>query len=315
MQFCLLVLTVLCGSVLWAEDGSNIPPFRVGFSRRLFTDVNENDAKASIRAWAQVVARERGLNMSPAAQLFDNVAQMTAAMKNGAVEAICAPFDDYFVIACEVQLSECFAIQMSGDVLDEYLLLVRADGPIRDLPALQGQRLVFHNSARMCLATDWLDTLLLTNGWSGAEGFFREVTRLQKLSPSVLRVFFRQADACLVEKSGFTTMCELNPQLRSKIKILASSPPLLPGVMFFRKDFDSPEKGKIMAALEGLHETPTGQQVLTLFQSEKLVPISQAQLGDTESFLHEARRLRSATTLTLSIEASPGPTPAGDARP
>jgi hypothetical protein len=78
LSCCLLVLLVLYGPPLRVEDDTNAPPFRVGFSRRLFTDVNENDAKtASIRAWAQTVARERGIHMDPVAQLYDGIAEET----------------------------------------------------------------------------------------------------------------------------------------------------------------------------------------------------------------------------------------------
>lgn len=306
---------ILACPLLGAEGGASVAPFRVGFSRSLFTDVNENDAKASIRALAQALVRERGINMSPAAQLYDRPSEMAAALKNGEVEVICAPFDEYHVIDGEVKLSDRFGIQIGGDVFDEFLLLVHTESQIGDLAALRGRQLLWHDNARTRMAMDWLNTLLVTNGFSEARGFFKEVTRCGKLSPTVLRVFFRQADVCIVAKSGFRTLCELNPQLQLKLKILASSPPLMPGVMFFRKDFDSPEKDKIMATLEKLHETPSGQQVLTIFQSEKLVPIHTDQLADTESFLRNVNRLRFDATIARNVEASSGPAPAGGAHP
>jgi phosphonate transport system substrate-binding protein len=277
----------------------------------MFTDVNENDAKASIRAWAQTVARERGINMDPVAQLYNGTAEVIAAMKKGEVDAVSVLFDEYLAVSQQVEISNRFMTQTSGNLFEEYVLLIHVDGPIRDLAALRGQSLVLHSGARTCLAADWLDTLLLSNGWSRMDGFFKEVRKLPKLSPTVLQVFFHQADACVVAKSGFNTLCELNPQLRSKLKILFFSPPLAPALLCFRKDFDSPEKDKIMAAFERLHETLAGQQVLTIFQSEKLVPISQDQLADTETFLREARRLRAAVDPARRIKPAAVSTSSG----
>jgi ABC-type phosphate/phosphonate transport system substrate-binding protein len=315
MRICVFLFLVLCCPALRAEDGEHAPLFRVGFSRRLFTDVNENDAKASIRAWAQTVAHERGIHMDPVAQLYDRVAEMIAAIRNDEVDAISVLFDEYLVLSPQVEISNRFMTQVNGSLFEEYLLLIHVDSPIYDLSTLQGRCLALHSGARMCLAVDWLDTLLLSNGWSGTDGFFKEVRKLPKLSPTVLQVFFRQADACVVAKSGFNTLCELNPQLRSKLKVLAFSPPLAPALLCFRGDFESPEKSKIMAAFEGLHETLAGQQVLTIFKAEKLVPITADQLADTKSFLIEAARLRSAANPGQSVESATGSTRFEEARP
>jgi hypothetical protein len=87
-------------------------------------------------------------------------------------------------------------------------------------------------------------------------------------------------------------MSELNPQLRHKLKPITKSSPLVPAIMCFRKDFESPEKDKVMHALRELHTTPAGEQVLTIFQSQALVEVEEEALLTTAAFIEETRALR-----------------------
>jgi hypothetical protein len=86
----------------------------------------------------------------------------------------------------------------------------------------------------------------------------------------VLPVFFRQSDACVVTRSGFETMVELNPQLGRQLKILARSPEVVPAVFCFRADYAAGFKEDLFAGVRDLHKSAAGQQVLTVFQSDKI---------------------------------------------
>ena len=44
---------------------TNRTQFRIGVSSATFTEVNENDAKAGMKVWAQTLLRERGLPVEP----------------------------------------------------------------------------------------------------------------------------------------------------------------------------------------------------------------------------------------------------------
>ncbi len=50
--------------------------FRIGFSRGMFTDVNENDARAAIKVWGETIAEERGVPADPDPAIFKDMAEM-----------------------------------------------------------------------------------------------------------------------------------------------------------------------------------------------------------------------------------------------
>jgi phosphonate transport system substrate-binding protein len=83
-------------------------------------------------------------------------------------------------------------------------------------------------------------------------------------------VFFRQVDACVVTRRAFNNMSELNPQLSQRLRVLVSSPELVPGGFAFRKGYDDPTRELIIADLERISSSPAGAQFLTLFQSGAL---------------------------------------------
>lgn len=298
MCFAAATLFLLILSTAAAAAGKT-QPFRVGFSRSLFTNVNDADARAAIKSWSRTVAREHGINVDPSAQLYDRTAGMVAAMRQGAVDAMSMRFDEYFTLSREVHTSHWYVTQTAGKLFEEYILLVHADAGYANLDALKGHALILHDSVRTCLAVEWLDYLVIQQGHAvAADGFFEEIEKVGKVSSAVLPLFFGQAVAAVVAVSSFEMMCELNPQIRLKLRPLVKSRPFVPAVMCFRKDFESPEKKRLLKALSQLHKTPAGQQVLTLFQSEALAQVGEESLADTAAFLGRTRRMRNTLLAT-----------------
>jgi ABC-type phosphate/phosphonate transport system substrate-binding protein len=244
--------------------------FRVGFASSMFTEVNEDDAKAAMKVWGQTVAKERGIPTDPDTEILHGQAEILRSLRNKEVDAVGMTTTEYNAVFREVPLSPLFVKDVGGRFTDEYVLLVRKDGGVDTLADLRGHRLNYHQSPRLSLARIWLDTLLAEQGLKPTSDFAGHVTFEVKLSKAVLPVFFRQSDACVVARGEFATMNELNPQLGVQLRVLASSPELVPVVLAFRADYQPTFRQELFAGLRDLHQTPAGQQVLTIFQCERI---------------------------------------------
>jgi ABC-type phosphate/phosphonate transport system substrate-binding protein len=245
-------------------------PFRIGFSSSMFSDVNENDAKAAVKVWGQVVAKEHGVPTNPDPAIFKDTETMLQSLRNQEVDAVTITTTEYDVLRRAVRFAPVFVAYDARRTAEQYVVLAHHDGPVKSLADLRGRNLVYHMNARVCLASPWLDTLLVQQGFKPAAGFAGKITQNSKLSKVVLPVFFRQTDACLVTRSGFETMSELNPQVGKQLQVIASSAEMVPTVLAFRADFSAPFKEELLAGMRDLHKTPAGQQVLTIFHSEKI---------------------------------------------
>ncbi|TVQ96015.1 MAG: hypothetical protein EA399_16645 [Desulfovibrionales bacterium] len=270
MAWLLLVLCcILPMGIAWATE-ENPPPFRIGFTSAMFTDVNENDVRAAIRIWGEQLARARNVPVDPDPLLFRNMEEMHLALAQGRVDAVGILTLEYHRLRRDYSFSPLFLTYQAGGVTEEYLVLAHRDGPVKTLADLDGRRLAVHDNPRVSLAPLWLDTLLHHQGLSPASRLAGRIETSTRLSQVLLPVFFRQMDACLVTRNGYAVMSELNPQLADQLNILAESPAVVPAFFAFRSDYQSLSKADVIAGLNELKNTSAGSQVLTLFQSEDI---------------------------------------------
>ncbi|HMP72889.1 MAG TPA: PhnD/SsuA/transferrin family substrate-binding protein [Kiritimatiellia bacterium] len=268
------------GLLLWfgvvhpavAEGNDEVrEPLRVGFSSTLFSDVNENDAKASVRAWGQAFAAERNIDVNPDAVIYKGVAAMQAALEAGSVDLLSLLTGEVEQLSDEVALNPIFVALVNGRSHEEVLLLVHEDSGIGDVEGLQGRSLLIYENPRASFAVPWMDGVLGDRGLPPLFSWVGRHKSTTRVSGVVLPVFFRQADACLVTRNAFETMVELNPQLGRSLKVVATSPEVVPVVLGVRAGYSPLMRGEVLEALAELHQSAVGQQVLTIFRSEQLV--------------------------------------------
>ncbi len=286
---------------------SNTALLRVGFSSSMFTDVNENDAKAAVKAWAQVLAKERNIPIDPEARVLNGTEEISRALQSKLVDAVALTTDEHSRLGRELLSSEFIVGVNDGRLTEEYVLLVHRDSGIERVGDLRGRSLNFFQNTRMSLASAWLDTLLVKDGLGRTSKFFGRVTQLNKLPRVILPVFFRQSDACVVTRRGFHIMAELNPQVGQQLKVLSSSPELVPAGFCFRRDYNNPLKERILAEFGKVHTTPAGQQVLTIFQSGRLEVHPISILNSSLELLASHSRLCAATNSAEAVEGRSAP--------
>lgn len=281
-------------------------PFRIGYSSAMFTAVNENDAKAALKVWLQILIKERDVPVDREPQVFNGVEAIARALRNHRIDGIAMPTDEYVALHQEIPFSPFIASIREGRHADQYLLLVHQQSGVEHIHDLKGRSLAFLHSPRMSLAMAWLETLLFQEGLGRPADFFNRVTQTNKLSQVILPVFFQKTDACLVTRTGFETMQELNPQLGRQMKIITTSPALVPDGFHFRADYSPPFKARLLEEIGKMHTTPAGLQVLTIFQCDKLEERPISVLDSAVELIAAHRRLLNATNAASPLKKVPG---------
>ena len=269
----------------------NASPFRIGFTTAMFTDVNENDVRAAIRVWGEQIAKAHNIPIDPDPLLFRDMEEVRLALAQGRVDAVGILTIEYHRLRRDYSFSPLFLTYHGGKVTEEYLVLAHRDGPVKTLADLEGRRLTIHDNPRVSLAALWLDTLLHLQDLPPASRLAGRVETSTRLSQALLPVFFRQMDVCLVTRSGFATMSELNPQLARDLVILAESQAVVPALFAFRSGYHSPYKTDVIAGLNELKHSPAGQQVLTIFLSEEIAERSVSYLDSAKELIETHERL------------------------
>lgn len=266
--------------------------FSLVFSARMFMDVHESDAKAAVIAWAEAVTRERHMRMVPDSRVIDGIPSLARALNAGQGDLVTLTTDEYLGLAIDTDQDSFLVGKVGNEVAVKYLLLVHRDSDIKDLAGLKGRSILFYENSRTCLAPPWVDTILMEKALPPAAAHCATVGGVKKLSGAVLPVFFRQADACVVTSDGLATLSELNPQVGSELRILATSPALIHSVSYARAGARGTLDGvDLFAEVKLLHTSAPGRQILNLFKVDRLVAIPASAIAGVRELLATHRRL------------------------
>ena len=258
------------GALCAAESEGPLPKSRGGYSRNMVRNANDNDVRSALRAYAAVISNANQISAEPDQVLYTSLVEMEQSLRENRVDVIVAPADEILRLPAEL-LEPPFGTSFTGGAAGvEYVLLSRRDGPVATPADLRARSLGVLDSSQGCLATRWLDSLLLEHRLGSAGTVLRQLKLCPKPGLATLPVFFKQLDACIITRTSFDTLCELNPRLKSDLRIVATSPRLLPVLSGFRRGIDARLKTSITKAMATIGSTTAGRQLLTLFQTDNL---------------------------------------------
>ena len=311
-MFLWLFLLVATASICRSQESIANRPFHAAFSSMILKQFNESDAKAAIKVWVEAFVREGAFQADSTAKVYDSAGDLAAAIQRQDVDGVTMQVKEFFEIKDQVKFDRYIFNTHNSSFKDEYVLLVHRDSPFVRIEDLQGRPLNILQLPQMAMADSWLDVFLMEKGLKPMKEFFGRMNEATKLTQTVLPVFFRQADACLVTRQGFETMGELNPQVSKQLRVLASSPPLVATGFFMRTGYPKAEQDKLVNTIVRIHTGVAGQQVLTVFQTERLQEEPASFMDGTLALLERHRQLLPGTN---SVQVQPSPVAPATATP
>lgn len=121
-----------------------------------------------------------------------------------------------------------------------------------------------------------------------------KITKLSKTeSQLIYSVFFNSINYAVVSDASLFVAMELNPQIKSKIKIIDVSPDLINFLVVIRKEYDKENANIIIDVCSNLHKSVEGKQILNLAQAVRFVPIVSHDLQETERLIKQAKQISS----------------------
>jgi ABC-type phosphate/phosphonate transport system substrate-binding protein len=113
------------------------------------------------------------------------------------------------------------------------------------------------------------------------EKYFEAIELTDKSLPVLLKLYFGQADACIVSEDNLNLAAEMNPQLATSFITLEVSKPILRSVLADRKSKSDENKKLLLDNLLNLDKSSEGKQILKLFRIDKLLPFKKEYLQNS----------------------------------
>jgi ABC-type phosphate/phosphonate transport system substrate-binding protein len=268
----ILVLMLAAATPPRAADATDLAgsrtEIRFAFSKSMFTDVNEADARAAMKVYVQTIGDQNGIYVSGEPILLDGFDAIEAELERGQADVFALTSEEYLALEHRGLEGPFLLSDIRGRVTEDYLLLARTDGTIHNLEDLKGHRLIISQDLRNNLAPLWLEVECRERGLGPPSRLLAGITTATKPTQAVLPAFFGQSDAAVVTANSWGIMCEMNPQLQRVLRVVISSPPLVPALTCFRRGMSEAMKKQIIGAVELSSTKPAYRQLMALFKSD-----------------------------------------------
>ncbi len=275
-------LTIACcfliSSPSVSKNNQDEHPYRlaIGYDASTFFETDIKDVKAAFDLWVRSVGENAGLVTE--AYVYDDLAVMRADIMNGKIDMITGSSLNYLEISsvCETEIAYC-ALHDDAKTLS-YLFVVHADSGYTSIEQLADSRLIINKDDDIGLF--YYNVLLLEHDLPEAKYFFSHIIAEQSFSRALTSLFFEKGDACITSNVVFDLMKEINPQIGTRLKIIAKSPEYIPTLAFFRKGVDENIKELVRNELGNFKNTTAGRQTLMLFKIKNILPVQDNELDN-----------------------------------
>jgi phosphonate transport system substrate-binding protein len=290
-HFYLFLLIVFCSSISVPQSPINdtdedINYFQVGFSANIFKGVYLKDATAAAKVLTELFLQryKRNWKVKPH-EVFSSIDELEKILKEQEFEALVMHPSEYIQVE-DLNLLEPIAVSLRNDSpYDSYHLLVHKDSNLKELKDLKGKTVLLSSQLGNKVEL-WIDFLLKRKKLDRKEKFFFKLQFIDKPLATILPVFFKKEDACIVDESSYKTVVELNPQIGQDLESIEISQPLAIGLIVIRKSISDPQvKADIKEAFLDLHKYEESRQYLTIFRIGKIVEFKEEYLKSTYALL------------------------------
>ncbi|MGJ8650127.1 MAG: PhnD/SsuA/transferrin family substrate-binding protein [Opitutaceae bacterium] len=280
---CAFVVTAHSDATIEArvQSDADEPEVRIILSSSGLSGVNVNDTISAFRVWTNELTKGLNMRVSDTVLVLDSVEEINRELDSGANHLVSLSISEYLNCGSARFSEKIYIGKNDGKVGARYLLLVRDDAPITELGDLSGKKLVCYDHRETSLSDEWFQYQLMQADLKPAGELLQSYSKDQDLSKTVLGVFFGNQDACIVSDSSFELLCELNPQLKARLRVLMQSPQVIGGALFTQVGYDPELEVLVEQSLDTLGDKISGHQILTLFRSNSVIVADLSELAET----------------------------------
>lgn len=277
-------LAVSAGAAPPAAAGVATSILHIAMTDASFAGVNRDDAAAAMNTWAEQIALNRRIPLRAETRILSDAGAVADEVAAGRADLVSIAAAEFLTVRDRAALDPLFIGTRGNSPFDRYVLLARADGPVRGPGDLAGRDLLLQAGGTGVGPRTWLEVLLREAGVAGRPASSRESAKAAEV---VLPVFFKRMAACVATERAFASMVELNPQVGQALRPIARSEPVALGLVCLRRGYTE-YRTEAVEELGALGRNPRGQQILTLLRYDGVAPFREEMLDSVRELMRRA---------------------------
>lgn len=283
--FCRMLAPLL---LFWSgQAGAEQPePLRMGFYLPAIRDANLADVKVSLGVWVEEIGKPYSVKIT--ASTYDDMQSMRQALDTSELNFISAPGMELVEILKPDEVRQGYARRHEGTE-EGLALIVAAASNIRKFSDLRGKRVARLDKDH--LYEYFLEVQCLKAAGQDCRDYL-SIKEQRRDIQAVHDVFFGRVDAALVSIATMRTAVELNPQVGDRIRVILDWK--VKGLIFgmMTRHTKDHYRTLIVESVQEAMKTPRARQVLELFKTDYIEPISVDALDPFRALLKEYQDLR-----------------------
>ena len=281
------LILIVFSALAYAQEQLNQETFRLAYYAPAFPEHTYEDLNIAVKVLGEEIGKQMGLPTS--ITVYDDLNLMRKEFEEGRINCVLA---NSVILSNEFDntlFAEGFKFIKSGSLSDTLVVVTRKNEGLDRFKDLAGKRLTLLEFNP--IADYYIKVLAIENFGKKASKSFKEIQRERKSHQAVLKVFFGQTDATCIYESYFKLATDLNPQLNSKLQIIAQLSDVAQVIGLFHVNTSPEFRAQVIAVLLKLETFPRGKQLLEMIKVDRAEPANTADLAVTKQLIAEYERL------------------------
>lgn len=249
---------------------------------------NFKDGRIAFSLWIEDVASLYDSKLE--VEYYTNKNDILNAYKNNNyfLDMIVIPVPFYFENKKQIdEISDNFwSVSINDKKYTRYLLIARKELNAKNFKDLKDRTILFNKEND--ISEIWLDKQSIIYNNKRYKDVVKEEYYEKKESTILLRIFFGKSDFGVISENVWDTMIELNPSIKNKVDIVASSKKEhFPFIGFFRKGSTKEKSEIFFKIVSNLKQLPKSEQIMDLLKFDTVFKIEKDSLQNLEKFYNE----------------------------
>ncbi|KAB7885044.1 PhnD/SsuA/transferrin family substrate-binding protein [Poseidonibacter ostreae] len=249
------------------------------------------DARESLSKWLGRVGEKKEINLN--VTFYDDRKKVFKNYMNHSLNMVSMEYGDYYKHKNQMDpiSSRYWSVSFNEKREYKFCLVARNDIKFDSYKDLKNKTIIMKKY--QSIGSIWLDYKSLENTKKDFSKLVKSVKYESKESTSLLNVFFKKQDLALVRKTTWTTMLELNPSLKQRVKLFeCSNIDFIPFISVFSKSTDNHTVNIFFEALQNLKDDSDINELYSLFKFYDVYEVKKEDLLDMNNFYNEYYKLK-----------------------